>query len=87
MTDVDRPREPLEVEVVESNARTMIVAVPGTIMEFQLRRSQNGASFEGAIGGRYFRYDPRPSTSRANAGAGAGAGACAAKKDTKVAAA
>ncbi|BBU64041.1 hypothetical protein MSC49_39760 (plasmid) [Methylosinus sp. C49] len=64
LTDVDRPREPLEVEVVESNARTMIVAVPGTIMEFQLRRSQDGASFEGANGGRYFRYDPSAATSR-----------------------
>jgi hypothetical protein len=69
LTDVDRPREPLEVEVVESNARTMIVAVPGTIMEFALRRSQDGASFEGAIGGRYFRFEPSASTSRANAGA------------------
>ncbi|ATQ70763.1 hypothetical protein CQW49_22520 (plasmid) [Methylosinus trichosporium OB3b] len=62
LTDIDRPREPLEVEVVESKARTMIVAVPGTIMEFQLRRSRDGAAFEGAIGGRYFRFDPSAPT-------------------------
>jgi hypothetical protein len=69
LTDIDRPREPLEVEMVESNARAMIVAVPGTIMEFQLRRSQDGASFEGAIGGRYFRFDPSASTTRERASA------------------
>jgi hypothetical protein len=69
LTDIDRAREPLEVEVVESNARKMIVAVPGTIMEFQLRRAHDGASFEGAIGGRYFRFDPSASTTRETAGA------------------
>ena len=37
LIDVDRPREPLEVEVVELNAQMMRVAVPRTVMEFQLR--------------------------------------------------
>ncbi|WP_166144381.1 hypothetical protein [Methylosinus sp. RM1] len=79
LTDIDRPREPLEVEVVESNARAMVVAVPGTIMKFELRLSQDGASFEGAIGGRYFRFDPSASTTRE--------GESAATKGRKVAAA
>jgi hypothetical protein len=62
LIDVDRPREPLEVEVVESNARVMRVSVPRTVIEFELRWSQDGAAFEGAIGGRYFRFDPNATT-------------------------
>lgn len=69
LIDVDRPREPLEVEVVELNAQMMRVAVPRTVMEFQLRRSHDGVGFEGVIGGRFFRFDPSaPTTSLASKG-------------------
>jgi hypothetical protein len=64
LIDVDRPREPLEVDVVETNAHKMRVAVPRTVMEFELRRSHDGGAFEGAIGGRYFRFDPSASATR-----------------------
>jgi len=64
LIDVDRPREPLEVEVVEASAQAMRVAVPGTVMQFELRLSRDGGAFEGAIGGRYFRFDPSASTTR-----------------------
>jgi hypothetical protein len=57
----------LEVEVVESNTQSMKVAVPGTVMEFELRRSRDDAAFEGVIGGRYFRFDPSASTTRESA--------------------
>lgn len=69
LTDIDRPREPLEVEVVESNTQIMMVAVPGTVMKFELRRSRDGAAFEGAIGGRFFRCDPSASTTSESASA------------------
>jgi hypothetical protein len=42
----------------------MRVAVPRTVMEFELRRSHDGGAFEGAIGGRHFRFDPSASTTR-----------------------
>ncbi|WP_244613182.1 hypothetical protein [Methylosinus sp. Ce-a6] len=61
MTDVDRPDEPLEVEIERMTETTLRVTVPKTIVAFELRRPREGAAFEGALGGRYFTYTPAAS--------------------------
>ena len=59
LTDVDRPEESLQAEIVEIDARTLRLAVPNTNVEFFLRRNNGGLLYEGALGGRYFVFDPQ----------------------------
>jgi hypothetical protein len=58
LTDMDRPGEPLAVEVEESSQTILRVAVPNTFVKFELRRQDNASSFEGVLGGRHFMFDP-----------------------------
>lgn len=60
LTDVDRPEEPLEVEVERVTETILRVQVPNTIIRFDLRRARDDAPFEGALGGRSFTFDPTP---------------------------
>ncbi|MBU3889488.1 hypothetical protein FM996_05470 [Methylosinus sporium] len=63
LIDVDRPDEPLEVEVERVMESTLRVLVPNTVIRFELRRPSEGAPFEGAVGGRYFIFEPQPRAS------------------------
>lgn len=58
LTDVDRPDEPLDVQIDQMNETTLRVSVPGTVVKFELRRNGKDGAFEGALGGRYFSFDP-----------------------------
>lgn len=58
LTDVDRPDEPLEVEIERATEISLRVIVPNTIVRFELRRQREDLPFEGALGGRYFMFDP-----------------------------
>lgn len=67
LTDLDRPDEPLEVEIERVTEAILRVAVPNTVIRFELRRQREDAPFEGALGGRYFMFDPnvaKPSKTR-----------------------
>lgn len=58
LVDVDRPDEPLEVEVEQISQAVLSVIVPNTFIRFELRRRDRDAPFEGSLGGRYFMFDP-----------------------------
>ncbi len=58
LTDVDRPDEPLEVEIERASETTLRVLVPNTIVRFDLRRQRQDLPFEGVLGGRCFIFDP-----------------------------
>jgi hypothetical protein len=60
LTDVDRPDEPLEVEIERVTEGILRVQVPNTIIRFELRRMREDTPFEGALGGRNFTFDPPP---------------------------
>jgi hypothetical protein len=65
LTDVDRPDEPLEVEIERITETTLRVLVPNTVIRFDLRRPREDGPFEGALGGRSFTFDPTPPAKRA----------------------
>jgi hypothetical protein len=58
LVDVDRPDEPLEVQIEQVNQAVLSVAVPNTFVRFELRRRDRESPFEGSLGGRYFMFDP-----------------------------
>ncbi|MGD9657853.1 MAG: hypothetical protein AB7U61_09490 [Methylocystis sp.] len=58
LTDIDRPDEPLSVQVDELRDATVVVSVPNTHVKFYLQRQNGSGCFEGSLGGRYFVYDP-----------------------------
>lgn len=60
LTDVDRPDEPLVVEIERVTETTLRVVVPSTIVRFDLRRHREDLPFEGSLGGRSFSFDPEP---------------------------
>jgi hypothetical protein len=60
LTDIDRPDEPLEVEIERLAETTLRVLVPNTVIRFELRRASEAAPFEGSLGGRSFAFDPEP---------------------------
>lgn len=60
LTDIDRADEPLQVDIEVSSPTTLRVLVPNTVIRFELRRFGDGRPYEGALGGRYFLFDPAP---------------------------
>ncbi|MBG0810111.1 hypothetical protein IY145_12055 [Methylosinus sp. H3A] len=64
LTDIDRPDEPLEVEVEWIAGTTLRALVPNTSIRFELRRPNEEAPFEGTLGGRYFAFEPQPATGK-----------------------
>jgi hypothetical protein len=58
LVDVDRPDEPLEVEVEQISQAILNVAVPNTFVRFELRRRDMETPYEGSLGGRFFMFDP-----------------------------
>jgi hypothetical protein len=59
--DIDRPDEPLEAEIEELNGSVLVLSVPNSSVRFALRRRDKDSPFEGALGGRYFVFDPNES--------------------------
>jgi hypothetical protein len=58
LTDVDRPGEPLLVEVQEIRGDVLVLSVPNTSVSFYMRRGPSTLAFKGSIGGRDFIFDP-----------------------------
>lgn len=68
LTDLDRPGETLEVEIIAVDASVLTLSVPNTNVQFRLfRRARNGA-YEGMLGGRSFGWVPQRPTSDKMAG-------------------
>lgn len=60
LNDMDRPNEGLEVIVEHSGEKVLTLAVPNTIVKFQLRRADVSQPFKGELGGRWFTFTPPP---------------------------
>ncbi len=58
LLDPDRPDETLEVEVLARDDVVLTVAVPGTIVNFDLLRRDDRGPYHGWLGGRSFSYFP-----------------------------
>ncbi len=60
LTDIERPQEPLDVEIVELTATDLTAKVANTEVLFRLRKSEIGMIFEGSLGARSFEFDAQP---------------------------
>jgi hypothetical protein len=60
LTDIERPKEPLDVEILELSATVLTVKVANTEVLFRLRKREIGMMFEGSLGARSFEFDARP---------------------------
>jgi hypothetical protein len=58
LTDRDHRDQQLEAEIVAYDRLSLRLAVPNTAVQFDMRRAPNRNYFEGALGGRTFRYTP-----------------------------
>ena len=58
LMDIDRLDEPLAVDVEDLGDLDLSVIVPNTSVRFTLYRRDREGRFEGALGGRYFVFDP-----------------------------
>jgi hypothetical protein len=60
LTDIERPQEPLDVELLELTATDLKVKVANTEVLFRLRKREMGMMFEGSLGARSFEFDAAP---------------------------
>ena len=60
LTDIERPNEPLDVEILELSATVLTVKVANTEVLFRLRKREIGTMFEGSLGARSFEFDAQP---------------------------
>ena len=60
LTDIERPKEPLDVEILELSATVLTVKVANTEVLFRLRKREIGMMFEGSLGARSFEFDAEP---------------------------
>jgi hypothetical protein len=60
LTDIERPKEPLDVEILELTATNLTVRVANTEVLFRLRKREIGTMFEGSLGARSFEFDAVP---------------------------
>ena len=60
LTDIERPNEPLDVEILELSATVLTVKVANKESLFRLRKREIGVIFEGSIGARSFEFDAQP---------------------------
>ena len=60
LTDIERPKEPLDVEILELTATDLTVKVANTEVLFRLRKREIGMMFEGSLGARSFEFDAEP---------------------------
>jgi len=57
LTDIERPKEPLDVEILELTTTILTVRVANTEILFRLRKREIGMMFEGSLGARSFEFD------------------------------
>jgi hypothetical protein len=57
LTDIERPNEPLDVEILELTATDLTAKVANTEVLFHLRKREIGMIFEGSLGARSFEFD------------------------------
>jgi len=57
LTDIERPSEPLDVEILELTATDLKVKVANTEVLFRLRKREIGMIFEGSLGAQSFEFD------------------------------
>ena len=60
LTDIERPNEPLDVEILELTATDLTAKVANTEVLFRLRKREIGMIFEGSLGARSFEFDAEP---------------------------
>jgi hypothetical protein len=60
LTDIERPQEPLDVEILELTATDLKVKVANTEILFRLRKREIGMIFESSLGARSFEFDSAP---------------------------
>ena len=60
LTDIERPKEPLDVEILELTATDLRAKVANTEVLFRLRKREIGMIFEGSLGARSFEFDAQP---------------------------
>ena len=60
LTDIERPNEPLDVEILELSATVLTVKVANTEVLFRLRKREIRMMFEGSLGARSFEFDAQP---------------------------
>ncbi len=60
LTDIERPKEPLDVEILELATTILTVRVANTEILFRLRKREIGMIFEGSLGARSFEFDAQP---------------------------
>ena len=60
LTDIERPQEPLDVEILELTATDLTAKVANTEVLFRLRKRDIGMIFEGSLGARSFEFDAEP---------------------------
>ncbi|PWB88474.1 hypothetical protein C5688_20950 [Methylocystis sp. MitZ-2018] len=58
LTDIDRPGEALEVDIIAADETSLTLAVPNTSVQFRLFRHSCQAPYQGSLGGRVFYYVP-----------------------------
>ncbi len=58
LTDVDRPDEPLRVEIEAVGERVIRLRVANTAVRFNLTRVNGNPYYHGSLGGREFVFDP-----------------------------
>ena len=57
LTDIERPKEPPDVEILEVTATNLTVKVANTEVLFHLRKREIGMIFEGSLGARSFEFE------------------------------
>jgi hypothetical protein len=67
ITDVDRPGETLQVDIIAADEASLTLAVPNTSVQFKLFRHGRKASYTGSLGGRNFFFAPHAVESRMTA--------------------
>ncbi|WP_428990903.1 hypothetical protein [Methylocapsa aurea] len=64
LTDIDRPGEALEVDIIAADETSLTLAVPNTSVQFRLFRHSRQAPYQGALGGRSFCFVPLAAESK-----------------------
>jgi len=59
LVDDQHPDEPLEAEVEQLSELVLGLAVPNTLARFELHRLNAEMPFEGELGGRHYKFDPK----------------------------
>lgn len=67
ITDVDRPGETLEVDIIAADETSLTLAVPNTSVQFKLFRHSRKAAYTGSLGGRSFFFAQHAAESRVTA--------------------